>query len=191
MKAETHTDKHTQTSAHRNTPTHTQKEAHMETQAAIHTHTHPYRPTAASQINLSGKERNWMYWTPTLCQTSCRNFKSSFNLHKATLKSEVIIPTFTDKNKDAQRWTAQAHPVISRKETPTSYGSDAATFPSPSRAFLYIVGHRNYCQLIFHLMVLPSQLLTPSGFLRHTHTLFCLGMCTTMQLHINSGLCII
>lgn len=59
---------------------------------------------------------------------------------------------------------------------PASCESDAATFPSPSRAFLYIVGHRNYCQLIFHLMVLPRQLLTSSGFLRHTPTLFYLAL---------------
>lgn len=133
-----HKQAHTETPQHRHKKRPTWKHKHR------YTHTHPSQPTAASQINLPGKERNWVYWTPTLCQTPCRNFTLSFNLHKATLKSEMIIPTFTDKNKDGQRWTAQAFPVISRKEIPTSYDSDAATFPSPCRAFLYIVGHRNF-----------------------------------------------
>lgn len=67
---DTRTDKHTQTGAHRNTPTQTQKEIHMETQAPINTH--PYRPTAAGQINLSGRERNLdvlnTYFVPDIAQ---------------------------------------------------------------------------------------------------------------------------
>lgn len=48
----TYTDKRTQ--KHPNSDT--KRDPHGNT--STNTHTHPYRPTAASQINLSGKERN-------------------------------------------------------------------------------------------------------------------------------------
>lgn len=93
MKADSYRQTHTETHQHRH------RDPHRHT---TDMYTHPHQCTVASQTNLPGRKRNLDVLNIPLCQARCKNFKSSFNPHKATLRNGVIIPIFTDKPKEAQ-----------------------------------------------------------------------------------------